>query len=426
MRSGPLSWGKSITIIPAFAVVSALLLSLFSWFVTPPNRLSGGSSTSLIAKQQLDVAIHDAARFLNESCQADGQFVYRINLDPDVEVAPKYNMLRHAGTMYSLAVYHSQYPNAETCGALERSGKFLLDRAIGTVSPWQEMLAVWSPPELTYSGETLQAKLGGAGLALTALISAENAGVPVATIEELRGLGRFLVYLQKEDGSFYSKYIPADGGRSDRWTSLYYPGEAALGLLYLYERDAQTRWLQAAADAIAHLARLREGQDVVEADHWALLATAKLLPVYEECEPPIPRDAVITHAKQICNSIIRERPTFPAWSPLKGGFAADGRTCPTATRLEGLLAARQILPQDDVVLREQIDELIVEGIDFLMRSQVTSREYVGAIPRAIKRLPSNHPLYHRDFNRRATEVRIDYVQHAMCAMLDFQQMEATR
>ena len=57
--------------------------------------------------------------------------------------------------------------------------------------------------------------------------------------------------MQKEDGTFYSKYIPAEGGRSVRWTSLYYPGEAALGLLMLYEKDPSAAWIQAAANAIA-------------------------------------------------------------------------------------------------------------------------------------------------------------------------------
>ena len=53
---------------------------------------------------------------------------------------------------------------------------------------------------------------------------------------------------------------------------------------------------------------------------------------------------------------------------------------------------------------------------------VSEGQYAGAMPRAICRLPVYHPDYSDSFNRRATEVRIDYVQHAMSAMIAFDQL----
>jgi hypothetical protein len=41
------------------------------------------------------------------------------------------------------------------------------------------------------------------------------------------------------------------------------------------------------------------------------------------------------------------------------------------------------------------------------------------MPRAFALLETTHPNYSIAFNRRATEVRIDYVQHALSAMLAF-------
>ena len=55
-------------------------------------------------------------------------------------------------------------------------------------------------------------------------------------ISQLQALGRFIIFLQKADGSFYSKY-GANGKPVEDWQSLYYPGEAALGLIALYEID---------------------------------------------------------------------------------------------------------------------------------------------------------------------------------------------
>ena len=85
--------------------------------------------------------------------------------------------------------------------------------------------------------------------------------------------------MQKPNGSFYSKYIPTEGGRWDKWKSLYYPGEAALGLLMLYELDPSPLWLKAAVDALVYLASSRAHKTEVEADHWVLLAAAKLLSI---------------------------------------------------------------------------------------------------------------------------------------------------
>jgi len=257
---------------------------------------------------------------------------------------------------------------------------------------------------------------------LVALLSVEENLPGTTPVEYLRKMGNFLLFMQKKDGSFYSKYIPEKGGRDDSWTSLYYPGEAALGLLMLYERDPSLTWLQAAANSIAYLARKREGKKRVEADHWALLATAKLLPLYDRCRQPLPKQAIERHAVQICQSILKSKPENYD-NPLRsGGFTEDGRTTPTAIRLEGLLAALSFLQADYSNLRKQMILAIDEGMQFLLRSQIRSGEHAGGIPRAIHSLPEDHPQYTKSFNRRATEVRIDYVQHTISAMLQYERI----
>ncbi len=61
-------------------------------------------------------------------------------------------------------------------------------------------------------------------------------------------------------------------------------------------------------------------------------------------------------------------------------------------------------------------------MNFLLRAQITKGKYSGGIPRAVGRLSSN-----KAFNRRIREIRIDYVQHALSAMVQYEQMfEAPR
>lgn len=366
-------------------------------------------------------AVALAAGYLVRACRPDGQFTYRVNLDSAITLKPRYNVLRHAGAMYALAMFYQWTPDEKVRDAVVRAGRFLRDRCIAPVPDAQNMLAVWSRPEITGARNPLQAKLGGAGLGLVALANLETIAAESTPIEQLLQLGRFVVHMQKADGSFYSKYIPSKGGRHDAWTSLYYPGEAALGLLLLYELDGSPVWLEAAAKALGYLARSRQGSSEVPADHWALLATAKLVAVDDRGDAPVARDSIVAHATQVCESILREQ-VWSADDPLLiGGFSDDGRTTPTATRLEGLLAALACLSHQQQELRARITSSVHDAMSFLVRSQVREGEFAGAIPRAVRRLPTDHPRSARSFNRRVTEVRIDYVQHAMSAMIQYSQ-----
>lgn len=360
------------------------------------------------------------AQWLIDMNGPTGQFRYRVNLNPDVSVPPRYNELRHAGTIFALADYSLSDPQPELNDVLTRGIHFLKNACVAPVSPSSDdMLAVWSVPELVGKNGSLQAKLGGTGLGLVAFLSVERVCPGQMTLHDLQRLGRFLLYMQKADGGFYSKYIPDKSGRDDRWISLYYPGEAALGLVMLYEHDGQPEWLNAALRALGYLARIREGQPHVEADHWALLATARLVRAYAATDRSVSLEKLQQHAAQICESMLAERPGHPPSSPLHGCFSEDGRTTPTATRLEGLQAGLDVIPLHEDDRRSRIQSAVHDGIDFLWRVHQSTGEHRGAIPRAFAPLPEDHPLHTRAFNRRATEVRIDYVQHALSAMLAF-------
>ncbi len=378
------------------------------------NRHATGSS-------RVDHAIRAAADYLVNACDSSGKFKYRVNMNPKVNVKPKYNLLRHAGTMYSLGMHERVYPDPKIRAALARSALFFR-KSLGPIPGEPDMLGVWSRPELTGKMRPDQVKLGGNGLGLVALAGVQRTIPGAVPMDEPRKMGRFIIYMQKPDGDFYSKYIPSTGGRDAGWRSLYYPGEAALGMAMLYEMDHNPAWLEAGAKAIAFLARQRTGKSRVEADHWALLATEKLLPLHDEFQMPVSRKIIIDHAVQICESMLAGRANHPAGRPEHGCFSKDGRTCPTATRLEGLLAAMRFLPESHGELKTRMLPVIRQGIRFLMRAQVRGGKYAGGIPRAIGLLPKGHRLLKKSFNSRVTEVRIDYVQHALSAFIGYREL----
>ena len=401
-----------------------LLKNLLLLFLTSAVATAAPTSSSTLTAKNLRSAIDHAAIYLTETLQPDGMFEYRINMDPKVQVAPRYNMLRHAGTIYSLSMHHTLKETPEVFNTLNKSGRYLIDDALGPVNNNEQMLAIWSKPEVNRIGAPLQAKLGGAGLGLVALNRLKDIQDDFVTTEQLQGLGNFIVNMQHENGNFYSKFIPSEGGKQDKWISLYYPGEAALGLVTMWERDRQEVWLRAAVRALGYLAMSRKDDATVPADHWALLATAKLFKLTDDAKIKIPRALLERHALQVCSVMVKTQ-ELDSKNPLYlGGYTPDGRTTPTATRLEGLLATLEWLPEEHPAHRVILASA-ESGIDFLLRSQVKKGPYKGGFPRAITRLPGDSPETIA-FNTRAYEIRIDYVQHAMSALIQYYQLTQAR
>jgi hypothetical protein len=361
-----------------------------------------GSADQAPTRGDVDRAIELATGYLERACSPDGKFAYKVEIGSGRE-SSSYDIIRHEGAIYALAMANRTHSDPKAVETMVRAAGFLRRNYMGPgMRP--DQLVVWSKP-LTEAPDRQFAELGGAGLGLVALAAVREVDPKSVTLKDLQALGQFVLFLQKEDGSFVNKYR-ADGAPMPHWESLYYPGEAALGLIALYEADHSIDWLVAAAKALSYLAKTRAGLSTIPADHWALIATARLLPYVDQVQSTVSRDELIRHATQICNSILREQFRSGTAAGLDGAFDPEGRTAPAATRLEGLLAALEFLAKGE--LQERIDAASGRGIAFLLRAQITSGPELGGMPGAIvtRSLDSG-------------EVRIDYVQHALCAWLRY-------
>ncbi len=363
-----------------------------------------------------------AARYIQQNCDKNGHFVYLRHRDRYVYYGNKYNLLRHAGTMYALAGYNQRRPSKELADLLVRAAGYLRSFIEPAAKAGPETRAVWTYPGrlgIGPSGAPPFAKLGASGLGLVALASVESITPGAIPLEDLRGLGQFIRFMQTSEGRFYSKYYPHRGYET-KWISLYYPGEACLGLLMLHDLDPDPHWLDAAARGLGFLARSRKGIRNVPADHWALIATEKLLPKLTDlAEPSVSRQDLIDHAIQILEVMLAQQKTKWCDPDLIGSFLNDARTTPAATRLEGILAALQFLPDDMTELRARLKRACEIGIAFLVRHQIREGALQGGIPRAAHVLRKSKR--NKTFNKRVGEVRIDYVQHALSAMMAYQE-----
>ena len=377
-------------------------LPIFAQVQAKDTKPSNATYANIPSRAEVERAIELATGYLERACGPDGKFAYEVETGSGKE-SSSYDIIRHAGAIYALGMVNRYHPDPKAVGTMVRAAGFMRQKYMGPgVHP--EQLVVWSKP-LTEIRARQYAELGGAGLGLVALAEVRAVEPNAVSLEDLHALGRFLLFLQRNDGSFVHKYR-LDSGPVANWEILYYPGEAVLGLIALYEIDHSPQWLDGAAKALSYLAKRRTGLSTFPADHWALIATAKLLRYSDQVRSTVSQEELVRHASQICDSIAREQFHGSAATGLDGAFDPLGRTAPVAARSEGLLAALEFLPKSE--LRHRIEAVVPRSIKFLLRAQVTSGPQAGGLPAAIVSRA-----------RDSSSIRIDYVQHALCAWVGF-------
>lgn len=102
-----------------------VILPLIVWLIS-----RGGSYLQPPRAEELTEAIHLAAQYLTNQIEDDGRFVYRLNTNPRVKLPEKYNVLRHAGGIYSLWMYLKAYPNEEIKTRTLLATRYLIDHSL--------------------------------------------------------------------------------------------------------------------------------------------------------------------------------------------------------------------------------------------------------------------------------------------------------
>lgn len=364
---------------------------------------------SISQRDATSAAADSAATYLASQALKNGLFVYeRDAADPEWTTS-SYNLLRHCGSLYALSQYHGRQQDQQIPLHIRLAGLKILDW-LRPLPHLAGTLAAWSLPGINDTVGQDQVKLGGTALALLALTELNACIGNFVDGELLQQLASGITAMQRGDGFFISKFIPAEGGFKQNWTSLFYPGEAALALLRLarHQSTDAERWRSSAELALQHLAKLRQNATVetVPLDHWALIATGEW---FSQGHRGSGSSANLQrHAKQIIEAMVSRQIQDYANPRLHGSFAANGSTTTTATCLEGLLAIRPWL-QHDLPLAEAVDQACEHGHNYLLRAQLQHGVWRGAIPSLADPNPSS--------------IRIDYVQHALSAFVGMAQQQ---
>jgi hypothetical protein len=359
-----------------------------------------------------------AADYLLSSVGDDGRvrYLYRTHQDKD---SSSYNLIRHAGTTYSLLQVYDRTRFEPYRLAGEQAIEYLLghcDRDVRT-GPWLpadhpdqgESLFVVSLPKGGKSEGDVH--LGGAGLGLVMLDQwAEATGDTETYREQARAMARFLVAEQKADGEFESFPARHAGGPPCRdEVSPYYPGEAILGLVRLYSWDPNPLWLDTAVRAADWLIDVRDkgkGPSEVANDHWLMLGLSYLYLYTEDRR-------YVDHSLAICRAVeYQYHKNEKAWADYpdyRGGYYDPPRSTPAATRGEGLGAVLETchLAGEDCAW---VEFLLVETARHEMLSQYTPDMSFWMPNRAKAFGAFNGGLLD-------TNIRNDFVQHNMSSLL---------
>ena len=381
-------------------------LKIFLLFLRPPQFLFcclilmasilHGESLSIRPQDLLSASILGGEYLLNHQF-GNGMFDY--NYDAKTNRSDRdYNLLRHAGTCYSLIELY------QSTGDI----RFLHSARIGI----EYLLSFTDVPlDRDSHGEFeaivsvgREAKLGGAALALLALVQYQKATGDSSWLPCAKKLANFILFQQKQSGEFVSKYYYGEP-ESEVFESIYYPGESILALTRLYQVDRDPLWLMSAIRGANWLILKRDAgkktQDLPH-DHWLLIAL-------NELQQLTGKILYTQHSLRIARAILMglcTTSTNPDWI---GSFYVPPRSTPTATRAEGLVAVWQLTKRNRISNARYLEALkLMAG--FQLRCQITQDSALD-LPRPDLALGG--------FRRGLSdwEVRIDYVQHNISSLL---------
>ncbi len=345
----------------------------------------------------LDSAVA-GGRYLSSAVRPDGRFVYSYLPKTDRE-KNDYNILRHGGSVFSLLELYRVQPDPELLAAAERGLAYLQSYMQPCPDPETALCVV----------ENGHIKLGGNALAIIAIVEHVAATGKREHLDTARRLAEWIVSIQDESGRFVPHKISWPEGAPNPFVSGYYPGEAVLALVRLYNQDADARWLAAARRAALWLITVRDGDTPTEQlahDHWLSYGLSELYRL-----DPDPRFA--EHTFKITQAIIQAQNTRPEghnrdWL---GSFYKPPRSTPAATRTEALRASFELaVYMRDFATAREITRAYCLGVSFQLRMQFgpESAMYLVDPQRVLG-----------GFRRSLTnyELRNDYTQHNISSLL---------
>ncbi len=336
-------------------------------------------------------------KYVSKHMDASGKFEYRTNLNPEIKYDETgYNENAHAGLLYAMYQYETKTNDKSLKNKRILASDYFVKRFIKPQG--NKMFAVASIRQ-DDNGENIYS-VGSTGIAITALTNL----YPEKQIDlrTLRGMGKYIVSMQNPDGSFRSFSPNAAPDMSNPDVN----GEAAMGLLTLFETDPEITWVNSAKKALIYTATQRKGKKDLPFDQWTVIATQKLFAMPNNGLSDSERDLLLNNAEVFADTAIKKQVTDKG-EAYAGSFTDDRKLGSVASVMEGLAAAYDCTP--NIKLKKEIKNSLDLGIAFLAKYQIKSGSLAGGIPQDAD--------WKNSTRKRHTEIKLDQVQHALSAFV---------
>ncbi len=180
-----------------------------------------------------DIA-NDASLTLANMNDSSGKYEYGYYIDT-AEQINDYNILRHAGSTWSLILEYKINPSKELAGVIKRSIKYIVDNNL--VSNDEDKIYV-------YEQESDEIKLGGCALTLLMLSEYMETFNDFEYLNTSKGIANAIIGMQKADGSF-THVLEKDLSIKEEYRTVYYDGESTYAILKLYGITKNSNYIEA-------------------------------------------------------------------------------------------------------------------------------------------------------------------------------------
>jgi hypothetical protein len=355
-----------------------------------------------VSRSNVRTAAIAAGRYLARGVDAEGRFRYLVDA-PTNRTLPGYDWPRHAGATYFVAQIAALSGDPEVAYAALRAASYLRDRAMVSCGAHRCV------------GDAAIVDVGSTALTVIAFVEVARTGLDRAYALLVPELTEFLRSQQRPDSQFMHEY-DRDADRPIDVQLLYYTGEAALALSRAHSLLGDARDLEAATRALAYLVgpgwRFLGSRYYWGEEHWTCQAMDDL---WDRAPNPVALDFCLRW-----QAFSRKLQFGAGDTPLDAegayGFGPliTPRLTPAGSRTESALATLDaavragVAPDERAALEGQIRRTLA----LLMRQQlVGARRYLFADPTAVEgAIPGSEVDW---------QLRIDYAQHAGCAMVRF-------
>ena len=314
----------------------------------------------------LQAAAAASANWIGDSQDAGGRYVYEYDAEADT-FSDEYNIVRHAGVTMSL--YQTvALGDLSALPAADRG----MDWMVANLIRRDGWAALQNP-------DTKRVKLGASSLMLAGLTQRRLATGDDSYDELMGEIARFLLVMQRDDGSMLNYWLPNTGAPDPSITSRYATGEAFWALAQMHRHFPEGGWDVSARLLADYLSLYRdevEGLDFPPwADQWAAYGLAEM------ADWPL-SDVNVEYARSLAERfgfLIRvesQRNGGPLNELVHGSTT---RAAGMGTWVEGLNSLWRLSLADErlVDLEPKIAERATCGAALLAERQVTDDEAAG-------------------------------------------------